>query len=143
MAESINPKSGRSFLLKVSDGTSPTTFSTVGGLRNVDMTINGRSVDVTNVESSGFQEMAPDAGVASVSISADGILDADDTILDTFEDAVLGSTGSTVECQIVSGKGDSYVGDFVVQQFRRTGAHDGVETFSLQLASDGGFVHSG
>lgn len=134
-APSIVAKPGREFLLKVAAGTSPTTFQTVGGLRTTSLTINNNPVDITNSASNGFREMLPDGGVQSFSVSGDGIFDSlttgADLLFTAAKDRVL------IECQVVSGHGDSFVGNFVVTSFARNGSFDGAEQFSVSLESTG------
>jgi len=138
---SITAKPGRDFLLKVSDQTSPTNFVTVGGLRNVQLTINNNPVDITNAASNGFREYLPDGGVQSFSFSGDGIFDSETTGANSLFDAAQNRT--VIEGQISSGHGDSFTGFFVVTSFQRSGAFDGAETFSVSLESTGQLVYSG
>ena len=135
VGSSITAKPGRDFLLKVSDGTSPTTFVTVGGIRNTQLTVNNNPVDITNAASNGFRELLPDGGIQSFDLSADGIFDSNTTGADLLNAAMLGRT--LIEVQIVSGHGDSFVGAVAVASFQRAGALNDAETFSVQLQSHG------
>ena len=135
MTTTIAAKAGRAFVLKVSDGTSPTTFSQIAGLRNTQFAVNNNPVDITNAGSAGFREWLPDGGVQDIQVSADGIVDETDADFDLLEAAAFNRTA--IEAQIVSGHGDAIAGEFVVTSFQRTGAFDGAETFSVTLASNG------
>ena len=54
---------GSAMLMKVGNGGSPETFTTIAGLRSTSLTINNESVDVTNKDSSGKRTMLAAAGV--------------------------------------------------------------------------------
>ena len=64
---------GSAMLMKVGNGGSPETFTTIGGLRSTSLTINNESVDVTNKDSSGKRTMLAAAGVQSISVSGSGV----------------------------------------------------------------------
>lgn len=136
---SITAKPGRDFLLKVSDQVSPTNFVTVGGLRNVQLTLNNNPVDITNAASNGFREYLPDGGVQSFSFSGDGIFDSQTTGAQTLFTAAKDRT--VIEGQIISGHGDSFTGFFVVTSYQRSGPYDGAEGFSVSLESTGQLVY--
>ena len=136
---SITARSGRDFLLKVSDGTSPTTFNTVGGLRNVSLTLNNNPVDVTNVSSGGFREYMADGGVQSASLSGDGIFDSATVGAALLWQAARSRT--LVGAEGVSGHGDRFVGAWAVTSYRRGGTFDGAETFTVAMESHGELVY--
>ena len=139
-APSINAKPGRDFILKVSDGTSPTAFVTIGGLRTTGMTINNNPVDITNVDSDGYREWLPDGGIQAFSFAGDGIFDSSTNGADLLFTAALNRT--LIETQIISGHGDEFRGNLVVTSFQRTGQFDGAETFSVQLESSGRMAYT-
>ena len=64
---------GASLLLKVGNGGSPESFTTIGGLRSTSITLNDEAVDVTNKDSSGNRELLADGGIHSMSISGSGV----------------------------------------------------------------------
>ena len=64
---------GSAMLMKVGNGGSPETFTTIAGLRSTSLTINNESVDVTNKDSSGKRTMLAAAGVQSISVSGSGV----------------------------------------------------------------------
>lgn len=135
VSTSITAKSGRSFLLKASDGTSPTVFNTVGGIRNTQMTLNDNPVDITSVSSGGFREWLPDGGIQELQVSLDGIRDSLTTGASLLQQAARNRT--LIECQIVSGHGDGFIFTAAVQSMQRAGAMDQAETFQFQLVSHG------
>ena len=64
---------GASMLLKVGDGASPESFTTIAGLRSTSITLNDEAVDITNKDSSGNRELLADGGIHSMSISGSGV----------------------------------------------------------------------
>ena len=64
---------GQSMLMKVGNGGSPETFTTIGGLRSTSLTVNNESVDVTNKDSSGKRTFLAAAGVQSISVAGSGV----------------------------------------------------------------------
>lgn len=133
---SITAKPGRDFTLKVSDEQSPTTYITIGGLRNTQVTINNNPIDITNVDSNGFREWLQDGGIQDLSISADGIFDSATTgATEVWETAI--DRDRLIECQLVSGHGDSLFFSMVINSYQRNGPYDGAETFSFSGTSHG------
>jgi TP901-1 family phage major tail protein len=138
---SISAQKGRSFLLKIGNGTTPETYTLVSGLRATDITINGNPVDITNKSSQGWQELLPDAGVKSCDISASGIYDSNDAgAHHTLVQAGLDG-GTILPFEIVSNAGDKFVGYWAVQTYKRSGPYNDAETFDLTLKSHGYVQH--
>lgn len=124
---------GRSFLLKVGDGATVEAFTAIGGIQSKSLSINNNPVDVSD-DSAGYQKMLADGGIQSLEISGNGIIKNNAQI----KAVALAAKNRTVKnWQIVSGLGDQYEGAFVIASFQRTGNHDGAETFSITLSSDG------
>lgn len=139
---SITAEPGRLFLLKISDGTSPTVYTTVAGLRANDITINGNPVDISNKGSNGWQEMLPNAGIKSVDFSGSGVFDASITapLVRIMQSAMNG--GTFIEAEIVSGSGDRFTGTFSCQTFKRSGTHTDAEMFDISMKSHGPVIWS-
>lgn len=131
---------GSDFLLKMGneDGP-PETFTTIGAARTNTLTINNAPVDATTMEDDGVQVMLADAGVQTMQISIDGIF-KDAGKEEDLRAAAFGRTENNF--QLVFPNGDEYEAAFVIQDYNRTGAHDGVETFSATLirSADGTFT---
>ena len=139
---SIEAQQGRAFLLKLGDGTSPETYTTITGMRATDMTINGAPVDITNKSSEGWQELLPGAGVRSCDISASGIYDANVAeALATIAQAALDG-GTVLPMQLISQAGDYFEGYWAVATFKRSGPYNDAETFDLTLRSHGPITHT-
>jgi len=125
---------GRDLILKIGSGGESETFATIGAIRTNNMTLNNNPVDTTTMGDGGVQTMLADAGVQSMSISADGIF-KDDTAEETLRAAAFARTPKNFE--LLFPNGDKFAGAFVVQDYNRTGAHDNVETFSVTLVRSG------
>ena len=93
---------GSAMLMKVGNGGSPETFTTIAGLRSTSLTINNESVDVTNKDSSGKRTMLAAAGVQSISVSGSGV----------FTDA---ASETTVKTNALADTQDNY--QFLVPDF--------------------------
>ena len=65
---------GKDLLLKIGDGGEPETFATVAGLRARTISLNARTVDVTDGDSAGrWRELLAGAGVRSAAVSGQGV----------------------------------------------------------------------
>lgn len=125
---------GRDFLLKMGDGASSEAFTTVAGLRNVSFSVNNSIVDVTTKSNAPNRTLLEQAGIRSVSISADGLFE-DTAFEETLRAASFDDTINNF--QIILPNEDTLEGAFEVSSYQRSGSHDGAETFSLTLESSG------
>lgn len=139
---SIQAEPGRLFVLKISDGTSPTVYQQVAGLRANGIKINGNPVDISNKGSNGWQEMLPNAGIKSVDITGNGVFDANVTapLMTIMKSALNG--GSFLEAEVISGAGDKFTGTWSCQTFERTGDYKDAELFTITMASSGPVIYS-
>ena len=72
---------GKDLLLKIGDGGSPESFVTVAGLRARTISLNARTVDVTDGDSAGrWRELLAGAGVRSAAVSGQGKVDGVETV---------------------------------------------------------------
>lgn len=140
---SISAKKGRNFLLQLGNGTSPESYTTIGGMRVTDITLNGNPVDITNKSSGGWQEMLPGAGVRSVDITAQGIFDASQAGNHAVLEAAALNGGDLVALRILSETGDYFVGFWSVATYKRAGNYNDAETFDMTLRSHGVITHAG
>ena len=125
-------QTGRSFLLKIGTGTGATT---VAGLRSSGFSINGETVDVTTKDSANnLRELLPSAGVASMSLSGAGILQAG-TQTQYFFNQVKDRLIATYSA--VFDDGDTIVAGFQVESFEAAGEHNGEQTYNISLQSSG------
>src|ERR1700742_196551 len=70
----MSAQRGRDLLVKIGDGGSPETFTTVAGLRATTLSFNAQTVDVTNADSANqWRELLDGGGVKSAAISGSGV----------------------------------------------------------------------
>ncbi len=124
---------GRDVLLKISDGTSPGTFTTVGGIRSRTITVNNETVDITTSDEAPWRALLGDAGLRSVSLSGSGVY-VDDAAIQSVED--LAYNGATQEFQVAfADTNDTLQGVFQVTSFERGAEHVDAGSFSITLES--------
>ena len=63
---------GSALLVKVGNGGSPESFTTVAGLRDTSISINAETIDVTNKDSSRVRTLLANAGIKSFSEIEEG-----------------------------------------------------------------------
>ena len=125
---------GSAMLMKVGNGGSPETFTTIAGLRSTSLTINNESVDVTNKDSSNQRTMLAAAGVQSISVSGSGV----------FTD---GASEATIKTNVLADTIDNYqflvpdfgtfTGGFQVTSVEYAGEYNGEVTYSMSFESSG------
>jgi len=65
---------GRALLMKIGDGASPETFTTIGGMRSTNITLNDETVDITNKDSTNnARELLAQGGIKSGTVSGSGV----------------------------------------------------------------------
>ena len=131
----MSAQKGKDLLLKIGNGGSPETFSTIAGLRATTLSFNAQSVDVTNADSAGqWRELLAGAGIASAAISGSGVFK------DAASDAAIRSAFFDQELpnwQIVIPDFGTIAGAFKITALQYEGPHDGEVKLSLSLASAG------
>lgn len=130
----MSAQKGSAFLLKIGDGGSPATFTTVAGLRTTQMSITGDAVVVTNKESGGWRELLSGAGVRQVSVSAAGIF-----LGSAAENAIRGHAlaGTVSDYELSFEDGERMQGQFLVQRLDYAGDFNGERNYTLTLESSG------
>ena len=126
---------GKDLLLKIGDGGEPETFVTVAGLRARTISLNARTVDVTDGDSAGrWRELLAGAGVRSAAVSGQGVF------RDAASDAAIREVFFVQEARrwrlIVPDFG-VLEGPFLVTALEYAGEHEGEASFALSLASAG------
>ncbi len=126
---------GKDLLLKIGDGGSPENFVTVAGLRARTVSLNARSVDVTDADSAGrWRELLGGAGVKSASVSGAGVF------RDAASDAMIREAffGQEARCwRLVVPDFGVLEGPFLVAALEYAGEHEGEATWAMTLASAG------
>lgn len=127
---------GRDFLLKISDGLSPGTFTTVAGVRSRTFTINNEAVDITDSDTAPFRALLTGAGIKQVSFSGSGIF-KDDAAINAIEDLAADVDSNEQEYQIVMPNGDIWQGVFHLSSFEYTGEFNGARQYNISLENAG------
>lgn len=126
-------QSGRDMLLKIEG--SGETFVTVAGLRARTISLNAKTVDVTDGDSAGrWRELLAGAGVKSAAVSGQGIF------RDAASDALIREAffeQSARRWQLVVPDFGVLEGPFLVSALEYAGEHEGEASFALSLASAG------
>ena len=125
---------GRDFLLKIGDGGTTEVFTSLGAARTNAMVVNNNPVDDTAMGDVGVQSMAADAGVQTLQINIDGLF-KDEVAEETLRAAAMNRTINNF--QLAFPNGDIYQAAFIIQDYNRSGSHDGLETFSASLIRTG------
>ncbi len=133
-------QNGRDLLLKIGDGGSPETFTTIGAARTVEMNINNQPADFTSMDSNGFEVLQADAGVQSLEIALQGLF-KDSAAEETLRAAAFNRTANNY--QLLFPNGSLYAASFIVSDYKRSGSYDGLESFSLTLRRSGGGAFTG
>lgn len=124
---------GRDILLKIEDGADG--FISVAGLRARTLSLNARTVDVTDGDSSGqWRELLAGAGVKSAAVSGQGIF------RDAASDALIREAffeQAARRWQLVVPDFGVLSGPFLVAALEYAGEHEGEASFALSLASAG------
>jgi TP901-1 family phage major tail protein len=128
-------QAGKDILLKISDGAQTPTFVTVAGLRARTISLNAKTIDATDSDSTGrWRELLAGAGVKSAAVSGSGVFrDAasDAQVRQSFFDQ-----SARVWRLIVPDFGQ-LEGPFLVAALEYAGDHEGEAAFALSLASAG------
>lgn len=124
---------GRSVLLKISDGTSPGLFTTIGGMRSKSLSIQNQGVETTTIDSDEWRTLqGGDDSIRTFDISGSGVF-IDDAPINLIED--LAFSRGIEEFQLVFGNSDIFQGMFTVSSFTWSGEFSGVQNFSMSLQS--------
>ena len=124
---------GKDILLKIEGA--PGVFTTVAGLRARTLSLNARTVDATDGDSTGrWRELLGGAGVKSAAVAGQGIFrDAasDALIREAFFDQAARTW------RLIVPDFGTLEGAFLVSALEYAGEHEGEATFAISLASAG------
>jgi TP901-1 family phage major tail protein len=128
-------QAGKDMLLKISDGAQTPTFHTVAGLRTRTLSLNAKTLDITDSDSTGrWRELLAGAGVKAVAVSGSGVFR--DAASDAQVRASFFDQSARVWRLIIPDFGQ-LEGAFLVAALEYAGEHDGEAVFALSLASAG------
>ncbi|WP_442577862.1 phage major tail protein, TP901-1 family [Mesorhizobium sp. ASY16-5R] len=125
---------GRAVLVKYNSTGS--TYVTVGGSREVTLTINNEPVDITNSDDAGIRKLLEGAGVNSVSIKLQGVYVEDAAAAAMRVDA---STNAHRNYQFVmpGTVAKTYQGSFMIASYEEAGSYNGAATYNITFESAG------
>ena len=125
---------GKDLVLYIGNGASPEVFSKLAAVKTIKRDDARSTVDITNKDSSGYQEMLNTASIASIKLSVDAIRASAPT---QAQMRTLFQTGATNNFKIVNGAGDQTVCGFIVTGISESGGYNDAETVSYTLESSG------
>jgi predicted secreted protein len=121
-------------LLKIGNGGSPETFTTIGAARTAEMSIDNKPADITSMNSNGVAVLQADAGVQSMEIMLQGLF-KDSAAEETLRAAAFNRTAN--DYQLLFPNGAMYAARFVIGDYKRSGSYDGLESFIVTLLRSG------
>jgi TP901-1 family phage major tail protein len=125
---------GKDLLIKIGDGASPETFTSVAGLRSTSLAFNATTIDITNADSVDMWRELLAAGVKSATITGSGVFRDQASDL-TLRTAFFNQT--LANWQIVIPSFGNISGPFKLTQLHYEGPYDGEVKITLSLASAG------
>ncbi|MFA5969128.1 MAG: phage major tail protein, TP901-1 family [Sphingomonas sp.] len=125
---------GSAFLLKIGDGASPPSFTTVAGLRTTQLNVNGEAVQITSKDSGGWRELLSGAGVRSVSVSGAGVFTGSAAEVRIRSNAL---SGAIDDYRLTFESGEMLTGRFLVTRLDYAGDYNGERSYTVQLESSG------
>lgn len=117
---------------------STNAYVTIASMRSTGVSINNEEVDVTDKGSAQWKQLLQ-CGVRSMALTAAGMFTDSSTHDELMTDA---TNGAIHDFKIISGRGDTFVGPFLVASLERTGEYNGAEQFSLSLSSAGAIEYT-
>lgn len=133
-----NARTGRALLLR--DGALVGS-TLIAAMQTTSFKIEGQSVDVTDLSSpSQHRELLANAGMASVSITAAGLLTGN-AQAQTLATRALARSIDTYRLEFDNG--DNIVGPFQLVRFEATGDYNREQTYALALESAGELTFTG
>lgn len=133
-------RGGKDLLLKVE--SSPSVYTTLGGLRSKSFSLSADGIDVTNHDSNQLRELLDECGTFSMSLSGSGIHNGDGTTLNYVEDQCIAQTLTRFQIIDSAASGRTYTVLCKVTSWERTGEYNGEQTYSVSLESSGGLTIS-
>lgn len=121
---------GRDLLLQIETTPSSGTFQTIGGLRDVSVSLNQEPVDITDKTNAPWRHLLEDAGGKTLSLSGSGQF-TDESGFQIVWNSF--NAGTHLNYRIISGAGDQFEGAFMVATFERSGSYNDAENFSITL----------
>ena len=125
---------GSAVLMKVGNGGSPETFTTIGGLRDTSISMNQEMIDVTNKDSSNVRTLLADGGVESFTVTGTGIFD-DSASIGTVQSDFASSSFTNYQFIVPDFK--TFTGAFHVSSIEYSGTYNDSAQYSITFESAG------
>lgn len=110
----------------------------IAGAQENGISVDNSPVDISDIASGGYRELADFAGNRKLDLSISGVWD--DKVL---RDAALAGSGLLLtDITIDFADGGDIAGDFYLANYEETGAHDGAVTFTATLQSSGSWTYT-
>jgi TP901-1 family phage major tail protein len=123
--------SGRRLRILRGNDASPEVFSELSGAREESLSINNELLDITDKDSGGWRTyISGEVGVQSMSMSCSGVLIDDDMIQHLLNKIALNYQFEIENLGVFEGL-------FMIASMELSGAHEGVETYTLSFESSG------
>ena len=131
---------GKDYLLKIEDPNTPGTFTTIGGLKSAQTTINAGAIEKTNVGSSQWKELLDGAGIKDMSISGSGVFTDSATEAQMQTDCLAQTLR---KFRILNNDNSHYFeGYFKIVSVEQQGEYDKTINWSLKLQSSGAVTYT-
>lgn len=126
--------SGALVLIKIGNGEDPEVFTTIGGMRTSELSIDNQLLDASHIEGGNWRILQNESGIQSVSISGSGIF-VDST---EEENVRISAFANTIKnYRFIFANADSIQGPFRILSYQRKGDHNNPEAYNLTLESAG------
>lgn len=115
--------------------------TTIGGARNVSITVNGSPINVEDQDDLGFQTLL--AGVItgrSIELSLDGY--EEDQVIRDIAFAATSTGQFMTDITFEFPNGDVISGDFFLASYSETGAYEDGQTFTASFTSDAAWTYT-
>ena len=107
--------------------------TSLGGVRETGITMNGDAIDITDNDSNGFRELLADTARNELNISISGVSKANTLAADIF-----GSNADRTQTLVVTyANGDTLSATFWLASYTETGAYEDATTFAAEFQSSG------
>jgi len=111
----------------------------IAGAQTNSISVDNSPVDISNISSGGFRELAGFSGNRKLDISVSGIW-TDKVMRDLALGADSGLLLSDITLDFADGGNIS--GDFFLANYSEDGSHDGAVTFTASLQSSGAWTYT-
>ena len=125
---------GQDLALYIGNGASPEVFTKLAACKTLKHDFSRTTVDVTNKDSAGFQEMLGTASVASIKLSVDAYY-CNAATQATMRS--LATSGAVNNFKVMDGAGNYSICGFIVTAVSRSGGYNDAEAISYTLESTG------